>query len=215
MTQNSKTLVNLLNFLKIPHALFYGTERNLIDLTNLFPFVDIIKTNDAGDVNQLSFVEEDEIKIVLTEDPDLVKKIINLNNKIILSTKYSWKFTKITKEILINIYENHFNIVIPCDIKTQLEQTVTHESLYSIAWKIRLNGGLYNPSHTPVVFERDHPIHFFINKMYTIRSNSKKGQILRVLAKILHQDFLVTGNITLSSYFKLIEYMINNSSLVK
>ena len=209
MTKNSQTFKNLLNFIKMQNALFYGTEQILTDLTNLFPFTDIMITNDINEINQISFFEQDDIKIIFTEEPDVIRHISNFNNKIFLSTKYHSKFTKITREILINIYENHFQLNIPCDIKQQIENTNTHESAYSTIFKIHLNNGIYNPNHTPVIFDREHPITFLLNKMHTISPNSQRSQILKALAKILHTDFLVTGNLTLTSFYKLIEKMIN------
>ncbi len=209
MTKNWQTFRNLLNFMKISTALFHGTEQNLVDLTNLFPFTDIMFTNDINEINQISFFEQNDLKIIFIEEPEVVRNIHNFDNKIFLSTKYNSKFTKITREILINIYENHFQLNIPCDIKQQIEDTKTHESVYSTIYKIHLNNGLYNPQHTPVIFNREHPITFLLNKMHTIPVNSQKNQILKTLAKILHTDFLVTGNITLTSFYKLIEKMIN------
>lgn len=209
MTKNSQTLNNIINFMKVKYALFYSSEQILIDLTNLFPFTDILFTSDINEINQISFFENEDIKIIFTEEPELIKNVTNMNNKIFLSTKYHSKFTKITKETLINIYENHFRLNIPCDIKNQIETLNTHESIYSIIWKIYLNNGIYNPSYTPIIYEKEHPIHFFLNKMHNLPANSKKNQMLKILAKILHQDFLITGNLTLTSYYKLVEQMMN------
>ena len=209
MTKNLQTFRNLLNFMKIQTAVFFGTEQILVDLTNLFPFTDIMFTNDINEINQISFFEENDLKIIFTDETEVIKNTNNLSNKIFLCTKYSSKFTKITREILINIYENHFQLNIPCDIKQQIEATKTHESIYSTIYKIHLNNGLYNPKHTPVIFDREHPITFLLNKMHTIPANSQKNQILKTLAKILHTDFLITGNLTLTSFYKLVEKMIN------
>lgn len=209
MTKNQKTLINLSNYLKKEHLMLYGSIKDLIDLTNLFPFNELIHTNHINEINQISFFEENHIKIIIIDEPELVKHITNKNNKIILSTKYNGKFTKITRELLINIYENHFNMQIPCDIKTQIEQTKTNESVYSTILKIKLNNNQYNPKHTPINAERDHPIYFFLQKEHSNTLNPKYKKILQMIIKILHKDFLITGNITLSSYFKLIEKILN------